>query len=129
MSTVIRAYYKPIYCEYVVPKGVKILSVEENDKVTEEGTPFSWYIKWNKLYYYDADGTLTVYDKSFDLIENSYGWYDNDNLLRTELRKEKCDSCGSKNVTTNMEGDWFCDKCIDPDSDSDSESESESDDE
>ena len=124
MSTVIRAYYAPIYCEFVVPKGLKMLSVKENDKVTEEGTPFSWYVKWNKLYYFDAEGTLTVYDKSYDMIEDGCGWYNNDNLMATEMRQEECVCCGSKDVIENNEGDWMCSKCAGRDDDSDDDTRS-----
>ena len=42
--------------QFQVPSKLKLLSVEENDKVKEFGTPYSWYIRWGVLHYFDADG-------------------------------------------------------------------------
>jgi hypothetical protein len=40
---------------FSLPQGVKLLSVEENKKA-KEGTPFSWWIKWDTLHWYDTEG-------------------------------------------------------------------------
>jgi hypothetical protein len=45
-----------VYGSYSLPKSVKLLSVEENKKVGDEDKPFSWYIKWDTLHYFDAEG-------------------------------------------------------------------------
>ena len=34
------------YISYVIPKNVPLLTVEQNEAVTEEGIPFSWWVKW-----------------------------------------------------------------------------------
>lgn len=44
-----------INSKFDMPQGVKLLSVEDNNKA-KEGTPFSWWIKWDTLHWYDADG-------------------------------------------------------------------------
>ena len=43
---------------FKVPKSIPLLSVEENDKVMDDinPIPWSWWIKWGVLYYYDAEG-------------------------------------------------------------------------
>ena len=46
-----------IYASYSLPKSVKLLSVEENNNLGfDEVKPFSWYIKWDTLHYFDAEG-------------------------------------------------------------------------
>lgn len=40
---------------FSLPQGVKLLSVDDNKKA-KEGTPFSWWIKYDTLHWYDADG-------------------------------------------------------------------------
>ncbi len=39
----------------MLPRGVKLLNLEDNKKAMD-GTPFSWWIKWDTLHWYDADG-------------------------------------------------------------------------
>jgi len=46
------------YLEYVVPKNLPLLSVDENEAVTEENVPFSWWVKWSTFYYYDKNGKM-----------------------------------------------------------------------
>lgn len=38
-----------------IPKGIKLLSIEENKKA-KGSIPGSWYIKWDILHYIDNDG-------------------------------------------------------------------------
>jgi hypothetical protein len=45
-----------VYGSYSLPKSVKLLSVEENKKKENWGKPFSWYIIWDTLHYFDAEG-------------------------------------------------------------------------
>ena len=45
------------YYEFKLPRGVTLLNEEENNKA-EDKTPFSWWIKWNVLNYYDKNGQL-----------------------------------------------------------------------
>jgi len=54
MSVIIASY--STYIRFVVPAKLKLLSIEENDKVKEFGTPYSWYILYGVLHYFDADG-------------------------------------------------------------------------
>lgn len=39
---------------FKVPEGVPLLSKEENDKV-DGPVAWSWYVRWNRLHYLDAD--------------------------------------------------------------------------
>jgi len=54
MSVIISSYIT--YFRFAVPAKLKLLSVEENDKVKDFGTPHSWYIRWGDLYYFDENG-------------------------------------------------------------------------
>ena len=48
------AEYK-CYAVFKIPKDITLLSVDENNKVGEENVPFSWWIKYDTLYYYDSN--------------------------------------------------------------------------
>lgn len=45
------------YGIFDLPEGVILLKPSVNDAATE-GTPFSWWIKWKTLHYYDKNGEL-----------------------------------------------------------------------
>lgn len=53
MSTLEVSYIS--YATFALPKGVVLLKPSEN-KAAKEGTPFTWWIKWKTLHYYDAKG-------------------------------------------------------------------------
>jgi hypothetical protein len=55
---VIRAFYSTPSSDFVLPKGIKLLSKEVNDKIKTDGVPFSWWIKWDTLHYFDANGKI-----------------------------------------------------------------------
>lgn len=44
---------------FVLPNGVNLLSAEDN-KTAVEGTPFSWWIKYDELRWIDKDGIVQV---------------------------------------------------------------------
>jgi protein MAK16 len=46
------------YVDFIIPKNLPLLSVDDNEAVTEENVPFSWWVKWGTLHYYDADGEV-----------------------------------------------------------------------
>ncbi len=54
MRTITASYIS--YIAFRIPDSIKLLSVEENDKVKTKDVPFSWYIRWSTLYYLDQDG-------------------------------------------------------------------------
>jgi hypothetical protein len=53
---VIYATYSSPYATFRIPNHIKLLSVEENNKVKDEDVPFSWYIRWCVLHYLDENG-------------------------------------------------------------------------
>lgn len=55
---------------FKVPKGVPLLSMEENAKV-DGPVAWSWYVRWNTLHYLDADlkeHEIAPYDNAEDNI-------------------------------------------------------------
>jgi hypothetical protein len=42
-------------CKFTIPKGLELLPVEENNKLSNFNKPFSWYIKNATLCYIDAN--------------------------------------------------------------------------
>ena len=50
---IIASYY--LYSEFILPKGVELLSKEDN-QIDKWGKPGSWSIKWDILTYFDRDG-------------------------------------------------------------------------
>ena len=61
MTTLIVCYNA--YAEFKIPEGVKLMSVEDNDDAPVNSIG-SWWIKWNTLHYYDADGKEQKIDGS-----------------------------------------------------------------
>jgi hypothetical protein len=53
MRTIIACY--KVDSRWNIPKGLKLLSEEENDDA-EENTPFSWWIRWDTFFYIDENG-------------------------------------------------------------------------
>jgi hypothetical protein len=53
MKTIL-AIYK-CYSEWKVPNNIPLLSNEENKKA-KYGVPWSWFIKYDTLYYFDEEG-------------------------------------------------------------------------
>jgi hypothetical protein len=45
------------YGIFDLPEGVILLKPSAN-RAASEGTPFSWWIKWKVLHYYDKNGEL-----------------------------------------------------------------------
>lgn len=41
-----------------LPKGLTLYEPYVNDTIRAEGVPFSWWIKWDVLYYYDKNGVM-----------------------------------------------------------------------
>ena len=56
MRTIIANYSSSTI--FQIPKSLKLLSKKENDKIHEENIPFSWWIKWDTLNYYDENGEV-----------------------------------------------------------------------
>jgi len=50
------AYYNTI-SSFQLPAGVVLLTPEQCQNVNDDDGPVAWYwwVKWNTLYYYDAD--------------------------------------------------------------------------
>jgi hypothetical protein len=58
---------------FTLPKGVKLLSVEENEAVhaaQREHVPWSWWVKRNALMYYDDKGELHGISGEVDDIDD-----------------------------------------------------------
>ena len=51
---VIRANYS-MCSTWELPVGLTLLTEEEMEKLQNKEVPFSWWIRWNELHYYDAD--------------------------------------------------------------------------
>ena len=43
------------YVSFKIPKNITLLSVDENESA-DNGTPFSWCIRYSTMIYYDKDG-------------------------------------------------------------------------
>ena len=57
-----QATYKT-YIQFTIPSDVPLLSPDENDKVDFK-TPWSWYIHWGTLHYFDE--SLVEYEIESD---------------------------------------------------------------
>lgn len=55
-----------VYADFKVPDNVPLLSIKENDKVKDHETPWSWWIKYNVLYYVDAEKNIQHIDDICD---------------------------------------------------------------
>ena len=53
---ILRTEYHTITTAYfVIPKGVTLLSSQDN-KSAKENTPWSWWTRWGELHYIDDEG-------------------------------------------------------------------------
>jgi len=55
--------------KFTLPVGVKLLSPRGN-QLAHSGDPFTWYVRWDTLHYYDKDGAEHEVKRSqkFDVI-------------------------------------------------------------
>jgi len=44
------------YITFQVPKDIKLMSEDDNNKPESWGKPGSWYIRWGTLHYFDKHG-------------------------------------------------------------------------
>lgn len=52
------------YSVFKISSKIPLLSVKENNLADHETTPWSWWVKWDTLYYRDASGELkTIKEK------------------------------------------------------------------
>jgi hypothetical protein len=68
MRTIIARY--SVSSEWKIPKELKLLSEEENKKA-KGNIPFSWWIKWDTLHYYDADGVEQELEAEYQASEHT----------------------------------------------------------
>jgi hypothetical protein len=57
------------FTQFRIPSRIPLLSAEENFKIedkNEEKIPWSWWIRWDKLYYYDASGEIQSIKSYFE---------------------------------------------------------------
>jgi hypothetical protein len=64
MPKVIAEYHA--YGEFHLSKEITLLPPAEN----KEGKPWSWYIKWNTLYYLDAEGVEHEVESEYEVEES-----------------------------------------------------------
>lgn len=70
MRTII-AHYR-VSSEFQVPKSIPLLSVEDNEgNVLGKKTPWSWWIKYDTLYYYDANCNVCEISPTCPAYESS----------------------------------------------------------
>jgi hypothetical protein len=52
------------WVDYPIPSGVTLLGLDANRraKANDSETAWSWWIRWNKLHYWDADGVEHMID-------------------------------------------------------------------
>lgn len=61
-----------IYCDFSLPKGVVLLSVDDNSKSENNNKPFTWYIKHATLYYLDANLVWQEVDGEMHEVDAKY---------------------------------------------------------
>jgi hypothetical protein len=66
---VIRANYA-FDSTWELPVGLKLLTEQEMEKLENKEVPFSWWIRWNELHYYDADMKHHTLSPTFDYQDN-----------------------------------------------------------
>ena len=69
---------------FKIPSNVPLLSTEENDKAPEK-TPWSWWVKWDKLHYYNDKGEICE-------IEPDYSASDFDFKYPSEMDFDEVDT-------------------------------------
>ena len=92
------------YCvssEFKIPRSIPLLSVEDNKKCCDSNdtTPWSWWIKYDTLYYYDNNKvvhTINTYfsatDSDFKYPKEDSAQFDDDD---DDDEENDDDSCGS----------------------------------
>lgn len=65
---VIRANYA-MDSTWELPVGLKLLTEEEMEKLEDKKVPFSWWIRWNELHYYDADMKVVTLQPTCDYLD------------------------------------------------------------
>jgi hypothetical protein len=57
---------------FVIPSEIKLLSNEENEKITgDKPIAWSWWVKWDTLYYYDENLKVCEIEPTFP-VEADY---------------------------------------------------------
>jgi hypothetical protein len=77
-----------------VPASIPLLSKEENDKVRYVSKPWSWFIKFQTLVYYDADlkeHEIEPYDKADGQPDYKH-W---DEIEEGCEEDDECDECAA----------------------------------
>ena len=69
MRTIIASY--TVSSEWKIPKDIKLLSEEENKKA-KGNIPFSWWIKYDTLYYIDEDGEEQELEAEYKASESDF---------------------------------------------------------
>jgi hypothetical protein len=89
MSIVLRATYPCPYSDFLIPPHVKLLTPDENDRITNNNVPGAWWIRWNVLHYYDADGQHQTIEPHHNSL------IDDDDIKRpTETEFLTCEEAG-----------------------------------
>ena len=85
MRRILATYH--VQSSFSIPDNLKLLSNEENDKV-EKGInhPFSWWIKYDTLHYYDKDGEEHE-------ITTTYAAHESDYKRPNETEDEEDETC------------------------------------
>ena len=84
------------YIDFKIPKGLPLLSMEENKQIGEMGIPFSWYIRWGSLYYFDADGKEQEIATNNESFNNKTPEIDNDEDDGEEYAEEEEEDDGEE---------------------------------
>ena len=105
------------YLEYVVPKNLPLLSVDENEAVTEENVPFSWWVKWSTFYYYDKNGKMQELplDSESTGAKRPSDFEDEDDgeEYEEDVTQHECSGCSELKSCGNFDEDkkFTCEDC------------------
>ena len=122
MTRTISASYTA-YIDFVIPKDIPLMKFD--DKNNKNGVPWSWYVSWGTIHYFDADGKEKEIERnseSHDDIKYAKPDYDEDD--EEEDDHQECQDCNVKNESVEFNDDkckYICSDCIGYKNDSESE--------
>lgn len=86
------------YAQFKISSKIPLLSVEENGAITGENIPYSWWIRYDILYYYDENGKINE-------IEANTIDYDNKNPDNYESDTDDFDTDSDSDSNTDSDTD------------------------
>ena len=117
------------YCvssEFKIPRSIPLLSVEDNKKCCDSNdtTPWSWWIKYDTLYYYDNNKIVHTINTYFSASDSDFKYpnkdseqFDDDGEEEEEEEEEededniKCHYCNCTGVDTKKDNVWIHADC------------------